>query len=32
MNICKEELMMAVFHPKRFYRYLNMGYNLGDDS
>jgi hypothetical protein len=32
INIYKEELMMTVFHPKRFWRYLNMGYNLGDDS
>jgi hypothetical protein len=32
MSIYKEELMMAVFHPKRFNRYLNLGYNLGDDS
>jgi hypothetical protein len=32
MNIYKEELMMIVFHPKRFIRYLDMGYNIGDDS
>jgi hypothetical protein len=31
MNIYKEELIMAVFHPIRFSRYLDMGYNLGDD-
>jgi hypothetical protein len=32
MNIIKEELIMKVFHPSRFGRYLNMGYDLGDDS
>jgi hypothetical protein len=24
--------MMAVFHPRRFIKYLEMGYNIGDDT
>lgn len=32
INIYKEELMMVVFHPRRFLKYLEMGYNMGDDS
>jgi hypothetical protein len=30
--VYKEELIMAVFHPRRFSRYLEMGYNMGDDT
>jgi hypothetical protein len=32
MNIIKEELIMKALHPNRFERYLNMGYNMGDDD
>jgi hypothetical protein len=32
MNIYKEELMMVVFHPTRFCRYLDIGYDILDDS
>jgi ribosomal protein L24E len=32
IKIYKEELMMTVFHPRRFIRYLEMGYNMGDDT
>ena len=32
MNLIREELMIAVFHPKRFARYLNMGYDIGDET
>jgi hypothetical protein len=32
MNIIKEELIKTVLHPNRFERYLEMGYNMGDDN
>jgi hypothetical protein len=32
IKIYKEELMMTVFHPRRFNKYLEMGYNMGDDT
>jgi hypothetical protein len=32
MNIIKEELIMKALHPNRFERYLELGYNMGDDS
>jgi len=32
MDIVREELMMTVYHPRRFERYMNMGYNIGCDE
>jgi hypothetical protein len=32
IQIYKEELMMSVFRPLRFNKYLKMGYNIGDDT
>jgi hypothetical protein len=31
MDIIREELMMKIYHPLRFKRYMNMGYDIGDD-
>ena len=32
MDILREQLMMAVFHPKRLECYLDMGYDIGEDE
>jgi hypothetical protein len=32
MDIIREELMMKIFHPLRFERYLNIGYDITDDQ
>ena len=32
MDVIREQLMMYIFHPKRFARYLDMGYDMGDDE
>jgi hypothetical protein len=32
MDIIREELMMKVYHPLRFERYINMGYDIADDQ
>ena len=31
MDIIREELMMKIYHPIRFERYINMGYDIADD-
>ena len=32
MDIIREELMMKVYHPVRFERYMNMSYDIADDN
>ena len=32
LKIIEEELMMKIFHPTRFEYYLNIGYNINDDT
>ena len=32
MDIIREELMMKIYHPIRFEKYLNMGYDIADDT
>jgi hypothetical protein len=32
MDIIREELMMEIFHPIRFERYMNMGYDIACDE
>jgi hypothetical protein len=32
MDIIREELMMKIYHPLRFERYLNMGYDIADEQ
>ena len=32
MDILREQLMMAVYHPVRFSHYLDIGYDILDDE
>jgi hypothetical protein len=32
MDIVREELMINTYHPLRFERYLNMGYDIADGN
>ena len=32
MDIIREELIIKIYHPIRFERYLNMGYDIADEQ
>jgi hypothetical protein len=32
MNIIREEMMIKIYYPLRFERYINMGYDIADDQ
>jgi hypothetical protein len=32
MDIIREELMIHIYHPLRFEKYMNIGYDIADDT
>ncbi len=32
MDVIREELMIKLYHPQRFKKYLTMGYDIADDT